>query len=246
MNAMDIRPLKTEADHANAVAEIERLMDAEPGSKAFERLEALADMVDAYEAKTYPIPEPDPVDAILFRLEQQGDPCIEIRDYMDISGRLEELGWGQPNDKQIAILPAQFESAQPTDLRSLKLARTRGLERLFKSRQIPFSMVKKEGQKVGVIHTASVDWATGVGPAFLVSAALLSQNPQILPLALDAIAHYLADLFSKKGTKDGSATIEIVVEKQEKDRTKTYKKIRCPASPEVLARLAETFHKVLD
>ena len=243
---MDIRPLKTEADHANAVAEIEMLMDAEPGSKAFDLLEVLSALVDAYEAKTYPIAAPDPVDAILFRLEQQEDRRIEIRNYMDVSSRLEEWGWGQPNDKQIGILPAQFESAEPTDKSSLKLSRTRDLEKLFRSKKIPFSVVKKEGQKVGIVHTASVDWATGVGPALLVSAALLSQNPQILPLALDAIANYLAALFSKKVDKAGYATIEIVVEKQENDGAKTYKKISCPANPEVLTKLSETFHKVLE
>ena len=53
--AMDIRPLKTEADHAAAVAEIETLMDAEPGSEAFDRLDALATVVDTYEARVHPI-----------------------------------------------------------------------------------------------------------------------------------------------------------------------------------------------
>lgn len=243
---MDLRPLKTEADHENAVAEIEMLMDAEPGSKAFDRLEALSALVDAYEDKTYPIATPDPVDAVLFRLEQQGDSRIEIRNYVDVSSRLKELGWQQPNDRQIGILPAQFETLEPTDQRSLKLSRARDLENLFKSKDIPFSVVKKKGQKVGIVHTASVDWATGVGPAFLVSAALLAQNPQALPLALDVIANYLAALFSKKGGKAGSATIEIVVEKQEKDGTSTYKRLSCPATPEVLAKLSETFHTVLD
>ena len=242
---MDIRPLKTEADHANAVAEIEMLMDSEPGSKAFDRLEALSALVDAYEDEKYPIAAPDPVDALLFRLEQQEEPRIEIRNYLDVSNRLEELGWGKPNGKQIGILPAQFESVEPTDQCSLKLSRTRDLEKLFRSKKIPFSVVKKEGQKVGIVHTASVDWATGVGPAFLVSAALLSQNPQILPLALDAIANYLTALFSKKGGKAGSATIEIVVEKQEADGARTYKKISCPANPEVLTKLSDTFRKLL-
>ena len=243
---MDIRPLKTEADHTKALAEIETLMDAKPGSRAFNRLEALATLVDAYEAKAHPIEAPDPVDALLFHLEQLGDPRIETADYMDVSSRLEELGWQQPDDDHIGILPAQFESVEPTEQRSLKLSRTRDLEKLLKSKRIPFSVVKKEGQKVGIVKTASVDWATGVGPAFLVSAALLLQNPQILPLALDAIANYLAALFSKKVDKAGYATIEIVVEKQESDGAKTYKKISCPANPEVLTKLSETFHKVLE
>ena len=63
---MTIRPIKTEADHATAVAELDTLMDAEPGSEAFDRLEVLSVLVDAYESKAYP------VDAILFRMEQLG------------------------------------------------------------------------------------------------------------------------------------------------------------------------------
>ncbi len=57
---MDIPPLKTETDHANAVAEIETLMDAEPGSEEFDRLEVLSALVDAYESGVHPIAAPQP------------------------------------------------------------------------------------------------------------------------------------------------------------------------------------------
>ena len=242
---MDIPPLKTEADHANAVAEIETLMDAEPGSKEFDRLEVLSALVDAYESRVHPIAAPQPVDAILFRLEQLGDCRIEISDYTDVSGRLDELGW-QPDDKHIGILPAQFETLAATDQRVLKLSRTRDLEKLFRDKKIPFSLVKKEGQDVGIIHTASVDWATGVGPTLLVSAALLSGNPQIVSLTLDTIAGHLTALFSEKRDRIGNATLEMVVEKQDKDGAKTFKKISYEGKPEVLMILSKTFDKVFD
>lgn len=69
---MLIHPIRTEADHASAVARIAELMGAEPGSAEGEELDILATLVDAYEAKHHPIDAPDPIAAIQFRMEQQG------------------------------------------------------------------------------------------------------------------------------------------------------------------------------
>ena len=88
---MNIRPIKTEADHAAAVAELETLMDAEPGSEAFDRLEVLSMLVDAYEAKAYPIDPPDPVDAILFRMEQLGWTRKDIEPAFGSRARVSEV-----------------------------------------------------------------------------------------------------------------------------------------------------------
>lgn len=68
----DIKPIRTDEDHAAAVAEIERLWDAQPGTSEHDRLEVLATLVDAYEEKRWPIDLPDPVEAIKFRMEQAG------------------------------------------------------------------------------------------------------------------------------------------------------------------------------
>src|SRR3546814_13271015 len=69
---MDIRPIKTEADHAAAVAEIERLIDAVPGTEEADRLDVLTTLVDDSEDRHHPIEAPDPVSAILLRMEQGG------------------------------------------------------------------------------------------------------------------------------------------------------------------------------
>ena len=52
---MEIRPIRTAADHAQALTEIEKLWDAEVGSPEADRLEVLATLVDAYEEKHHPI-----------------------------------------------------------------------------------------------------------------------------------------------------------------------------------------------
>jgi len=69
---MTIQPIRTEADYENALAEIERLMDAEPGTPEAERLDVLATLVDAWEAKHDPIEPPDPIEAIRIRMEDLG------------------------------------------------------------------------------------------------------------------------------------------------------------------------------
>jgi HTH-type transcriptional regulator/antitoxin HigA len=69
---MDIVPIRTEADHRAAVQEIERLWDAQEGTEAFNRLDILATLVDAYEARRWPVAELDPVDTIKADMELNG------------------------------------------------------------------------------------------------------------------------------------------------------------------------------
>ena len=52
---MEIKPIKTAADHAAALRETDRPMDAEPGTPEGDRLDALATLVEAYEAKQFPM-----------------------------------------------------------------------------------------------------------------------------------------------------------------------------------------------
>jgi len=87
---MDIRPIKTEADHAAALAEIERLMDAEPDTEAGDRLDVLVTLVDAYEAKHHPIAGPDPIAAVRHALEAQG---LDESDLQDIIQARRERVW---------------------------------------------------------------------------------------------------------------------------------------------------------
>jgi len=70
--ALQLEPIRTEADYKNALAEAERLWGAKGGTVHGDRLDALASMIDAYEARHYPMDPPHPIDAIQFRTEQQG------------------------------------------------------------------------------------------------------------------------------------------------------------------------------
>lgn len=65
----DLKPIRNEADYDAALEEVERLWGAKSGTPDGDRLDVLATLIDAYEAKHHPI---DPVEAIRFRMEQQG------------------------------------------------------------------------------------------------------------------------------------------------------------------------------
>jgi HTH-type transcriptional regulator / antitoxin HigA len=69
---MNIRPIRNDDDHSRTMAEIERLWGAIEGSPQAERLDVLVTLVQAYEAEHHRFEPPDPIEAIRFRMEQQG------------------------------------------------------------------------------------------------------------------------------------------------------------------------------
>ena len=69
---MNIHPIHTEKDYNIALKRVESLMDAKVGTREFDELEILSTLVESYEAKHYHIDAPDPIEAIKFRMEQEG------------------------------------------------------------------------------------------------------------------------------------------------------------------------------
>src|SRR3954465_12628597 len=88
---MDIQPIRTEGDYKAALAEIEGLMDATPGSAGEDKLEVLATLVRAYEAKHQPIDPPDPIEAIKFRLDQQRLTRKDLESILGTRARVSEI-----------------------------------------------------------------------------------------------------------------------------------------------------------
>jgi HTH-type transcriptional regulator/antitoxin HigA len=70
--ADEVKPIRTKSDHKKALAEVERLWGAKSGTPEGDRLDVLATLIDAYESEKYPMDPPDPIEAIKFRMEQQG------------------------------------------------------------------------------------------------------------------------------------------------------------------------------
>ena len=87
----DIRPIKTEKDYERALAEVERLMDAEPDTPEGDALDVLVTLLQAYEAKRWPIDPPDPIEAIRARMEQQRLRPKDLEPFLGTSGRVSEV-----------------------------------------------------------------------------------------------------------------------------------------------------------
>jgi len=80
---MNIKPIKTEEDYTATLIQIEKLMNAEPNTPKMDKLEVLTTLVEAYEAQHYVIDAPDPIEAIKFRMEQEG---LKQKDLVSIVG----------------------------------------------------------------------------------------------------------------------------------------------------------------
>jgi HTH-type transcriptional regulator/antitoxin HigA len=87
----DIRPIKTEKDYERALAVVERLMDAEPDTPEGDTLDVLVTLIQAYEAKRWPIDPPDPIEAIRARMEQQRLRPKDLEPFLGTSGRVSEV-----------------------------------------------------------------------------------------------------------------------------------------------------------
>ncbi len=85
---MDIKPLRTNDDYEKALAEIDRLIDAEEGSPDFDRLDVLSTLVEKYEDEHEGIGPPDPIEAIHFAMEQRG---LTAKDLVPSIGRLNRV-----------------------------------------------------------------------------------------------------------------------------------------------------------
>jgi HTH-type transcriptional regulator / antitoxin HigA len=83
--------LKTEAEYEMALAHLESLMDAEAGSFEEEELELFAMLIDEYESEKFPIELPDPIDAILFRMDQEGLKQKDLVKYIGSQSKVSEV-----------------------------------------------------------------------------------------------------------------------------------------------------------
>ena len=90
---MEPRVIKSENEYKMALAEAERLiaLDPEPGTPDADRLDLLAILVEAYEKKRFSIALPSPIEAILFRMEEQGLMQKDLVPYMGSKSKVSEV-----------------------------------------------------------------------------------------------------------------------------------------------------------
>ncbi|MGB5649065.1 MAG: transcriptional regulator, partial [Sedimenticolaceae bacterium] len=83
--------IKTKRDYEKALNRVEALMAATPGTDNGDELDVLATLVDAYEQNNFPVNAADPVEAILFRMEQQGLERSDLEAFIGSRHRVSEV-----------------------------------------------------------------------------------------------------------------------------------------------------------
>jgi HTH-type transcriptional regulator / antitoxin HigA len=88
---MKLKILKTDDEYKEALARVDSLMNALPNSPEEEELELWALLVDRYESERFVIEIPDPVEAIKFRMEQEGLRQKDLAKYLPGKSRVSEI-----------------------------------------------------------------------------------------------------------------------------------------------------------
>lgn len=88
---VDVAPIRTEQQHEAALAQIETLMSAGPGTEAGDRLEVLVALVQFFEAEHHAIDAPDPIALLEFVMEQRGLDRAALQPMIGGRGRVSEV-----------------------------------------------------------------------------------------------------------------------------------------------------------
>ena len=88
---MNIKPIRNDEDLLEAFERLELIFQAEEGSPEADEMEILVTLIEAYENKHYPITPPNPIEAIKFRMDQQGLTPKDLQVFIGSSGRVSEV-----------------------------------------------------------------------------------------------------------------------------------------------------------
>ena len=88
---MDIKPIRNDKDLRQAFKRLEEIFQAKPKTPEYDEMEILTTLIEVYENKHYPIGPASPIEAIKFRMEQQGLTPRDLEAYIGKSGRVSEV-----------------------------------------------------------------------------------------------------------------------------------------------------------
>ena len=141
---MKPKVIKTEADYEMALAHLEALMEAEPGTPHEEEMELFAVLIENYEREKFPIGLPDPIEAIKFRMEQQGLSRKDLEKYIGSPSKVSEV----LNHKRPLSLAMIRALHQGLDIPAEVLLQAEGTELTapkYDLKKYPFNEMFKEG-----------------------------------------------------------------------------------------------------
>lgn len=88
---MNIKPIRNNDELQAAFLRLESIFQAKEGSAEADEMEVIVTLIESYENKNYPISPPDPIEAIKFRMEQQGLTVRDLEAFIGSSGRVSEI-----------------------------------------------------------------------------------------------------------------------------------------------------------
>lgn len=88
---MALKPIKSKKDYQAALARLDLIFDARPGTKEGDELEILGILIEKYEAEHFPVGLPDPIEAIKFRMEQLGYTQNDLANIFGLKSRASEI-----------------------------------------------------------------------------------------------------------------------------------------------------------
>ena len=88
---MNIKAIKTEDDYNQALKRLEEIFHAPINSPEGDEAEVLSILIEKYEEENYPIEAPDPIEAILFRMEQMEMDKKDLADIIGYKSRVSEI-----------------------------------------------------------------------------------------------------------------------------------------------------------
>jgi HTH-type transcriptional regulator/antitoxin HigA len=90
-HTMDIRPIKNHRDYRRLLREVEELMSAKRNTPEGDRLDVLVTLIEAWEARRYPIDLPDAIEAIKYHMEQNGLAPRDLVPFIGSRSRVYEI-----------------------------------------------------------------------------------------------------------------------------------------------------------
>lgn len=159
-----------------------------------------------------------------------------VTDYIGVREKLLQLGYRTPEG--LSLLPANLEAA--TSAREVKQqSESATIRTLFRQAGIPIEDVYDPASRPSYIQNNDISW---IAPTIFVAAGALSENPNIVSVALGVIANYLTDLF--KGRIGQPVIKAMIVVEQTKSRS--CKRIEYEGDVEGLHALAAVVRETQD
>lgn len=115
---MNVHPIRTKSDYRATLAIVSKLVDKDPspGTHDGDRLDVLATLVEAYEAKNHPIPSPDPIDFLHHVMEARGLTRKDLEPMLGSRARVSEV-LNRARPLTLAMIRRLSESLQiPADV----------------------------------------------------------------------------------------------------------------------------------